>query len=94
MKLFLIIVGALVTAFVLCLVIFVLWLRWLMRKVRGSFEDLGGNEKCPAMRTLCFLLTRADLDCGAGAWSTRASPTSGAQRLPAWVALVRLLPAA
>lgn len=39
MKLFLIIVGALVTAFVLCLLIFVLWLRLMMRKLRGSFED-------------------------------------------------------
>jgi hypothetical protein len=39
MKLFLIIVGALVTAFVLCLLILVLWLRWMMRKLRGSVED-------------------------------------------------------
>lgn len=38
MKLFLIIVGALVTAFVLCLLILVLWLRWMMRKLRGSVE--------------------------------------------------------
>lgn len=43
MKLFLIIVGALVTAFILCLLIFVLWLRWMMRKLRGSFEDQLGD---------------------------------------------------
>jgi hypothetical protein len=43
MKLFLIIVGALVTAFVLCLLILVLGLRWLMRKLRGSVENQLGD---------------------------------------------------
>lgn len=39
MKLFLIIVGALVTAFVLCLLIGILWLRRLLRKLGGSIEN-------------------------------------------------------
>ncbi|HEV3339776.1 MAG TPA: hypothetical protein VG125_05450 [Pirellulales bacterium] len=43
MKLFLIIVGALVTAFVLCLLILILWLRWVLRKLRGSVENQFGD---------------------------------------------------
>lgn len=43
MKLFLIIVGALVTGFVVCLLILILWLRWMMRKLGGSLEDQLGN---------------------------------------------------
>ena len=43
MKLFLIIVGALVTAFALCLLMLVLWLKWLTRKLGKSLgEKLGG----------------------------------------------------
>jgi len=39
MKLFLIIVGALVTGFAICLLLLTLWLRRLARKVFGSVED-------------------------------------------------------
>lgn len=42
MKLFLIIVGALVTAFILCLLIFALCLRWLTRNIRNAMKQLGG----------------------------------------------------
>src|SRR3569623_156003 len=41
MKIFLIIVGALVTAFVICLLLLVLWLRWLTRGFRKSIEKMG-----------------------------------------------------
>lgn len=43
MKLFLIIVGALVTAFVVCLLIFALWLRRLFRKFTGAISDQLGD---------------------------------------------------
>ena len=39
MKLFLIIVAALVTAFALCLLMLVLWLKWLTRKLGKSLGD-------------------------------------------------------
>ncbi|HUY90243.1 MAG TPA: hypothetical protein VMV10_16010 [Pirellulales bacterium] len=42
MKLFLIIVGALVTAFAICVLMLVLWLRWLTRKLGKSLGGLAG----------------------------------------------------
>lgn len=42
MKLFLIIVGAIVTAFALCLLMLVAWLRWMTRNLRKALGDLGG----------------------------------------------------
>lgn len=42
MKVFLVIVGTLVTAFALCLLLLMLWLRWLTRNLRGSMQELGG----------------------------------------------------
>lgn len=62
MKLFLIIVGALVTAFVLCLLILVLWLRWLTRNVRRSLGKLGDvlEQARPSVPPLRIKLRRTD----------------------------------
>jgi hypothetical protein len=55
MKLFLIIVGAVLTAFILCLLILRLCLRWLTRNVRGAMKQLGDvlekvRPKVPPLR--------------------------------------------
>ncbi|HVA50092.1 MAG TPA: hypothetical protein VNH11_27250 [Pirellulales bacterium] len=62
MKLFLIIVGALLTAFILCLLILGLCLRWLTRNVRGAMKQLGGvlEKRRPNVPPLRIKLRRTE----------------------------------